>query len=205
MPFSHPSPAAAVRGRLARAPRRRAVAGLAAAGLAALLLGGCTSAPAQPPSPTPTASAAEPIFASDEEALAAAVAAYERFEVVSGDIAADGGDNSGRIEEVATERYSPQLREEFDQYRVNGLRIEGSSTVDSFRLAEHSQSAGSAEVSIYLCRDVSGVRVLDSAGADVTPEGRDARTPLTVVLVSASVDGELLVDEIELWPGEDFC
>ena len=58
----------------------RSCAALTIAGLTALLLGGCVGEPA--PTPTPSAStagAAEPIFASDEEALAAAEAAYRAY------------------------------------------------------------------------------------------------------------------------------
>ena len=64
-------------------PRRltpRVAAMLGSAGVLAVALSGCAGAPAASSTPPPTASAsAAPIFASDEEALAAAEAAYEGY------------------------------------------------------------------------------------------------------------------------------
>ena len=60
MPISRPK----------RRPLRRPGAALVAAGALALMLTGCVGAPGATPTPTPTEAA--PIFASDEEALAAA-------------------------------------------------------------------------------------------------------------------------------------
>ena len=72
---------------LIRTARGRVAASAAAGVLVALLLGGCTGTPAPTASPTPSASAAEPVFASDEEALAAAVEAYEKYRAASALIA----------------------------------------------------------------------------------------------------------------------
>ena len=66
-------------------PRRltpRVAALLGSAGVLALALSGCAGAPTPTPTPPSSASAA-PIFASDEEALAAAEAAYERYRATS--------------------------------------------------------------------------------------------------------------------------
>ena len=54
----------------------------------ALVVAGCAATPSPTAAPTPSADAADPIFASDEEALAAAVEAYERYRAVSQQIAA---------------------------------------------------------------------------------------------------------------------
>lgn len=176
---------------------------VAAAGLLALALAGCTGAPT--PTPTPTESSAEPIFASDEEALAAAVEAYQAFETISLQIAKEGGVGPERIEGTATDRYLPQLLDEFDQYRELGIRVEGQSSIDSTRLAEYTEDSDGARVALYVCRDVTGVRVLDSAGSDVTPADRDDRTPLIAFLISEPSKSHLLVDNVELWSGDDFC
>jgi hypothetical protein len=184
---------------------RRSVAALAAAGVLAVVLVGCTGTPAPSPTPAPSTSAAAPIFASDEEALAAAEEAYQMFEAVSHQIATDGGEGPQRVESIATSRFLPHLLDEFDQYREHGLRIEGESSVDSIRLAEHTEGPDGAHVSIYLCQDVSSVRVLDAAGTDVTPTDRPNRTPLIAFLIAASPENQLLVDNVELWSGDDFC
>ncbi|MGH3705479.1 MAG: hypothetical protein ACRDT9_12675 [Agromyces sp.] len=183
--------------------RSSAGVALAVAGVVALLLSGCAGA-APAPSPSPSADAADPIFASDEEALAAAVEAYEAFESVSHSIATDGGEDPDRIRPTVTDTYAVGLLEEFDQYRALGLHVVGSSSLDSFELAEFSSTADSAFVTIYVCRDVTGVQVIDEAGADVTPADRSDRTPLIADLI-AETGGELVVGGVELWPGDDFC
>ncbi|MFD5864727.1 hypothetical protein ACFWGP_07245 [Agromyces sp. NPDC127015] len=178
---------------------------LAAAGLAGVLVFGlsaCSPEPAPKPSPTPSASA-EPIFASDEEALAAAVKAYEAFEELSYTIAADGGKDPGRIEQVATPRYSEQLEAEFAQYLEAGIHADGETHLGSYELVEYDERGDRVEVSLYLCSDVTDVRVLDEAGADVTPEDRRDVTPLQAFLVGD--DEHLLVDKVDLWSGTDFC
>ncbi|UOQ88089.1 hypothetical protein MUN74_12395 [Agromyces endophyticus] len=186
---------------------RPRVSALAAAGLAGVLvlaLSACTPEPEPKPTPTATASAA-PIFASDEEALAAAVEAYEAYERVSYEIAADGGNDAARIATVTTSRYAAELEDEFAQYTDAGIRAQGDVDLDSFELVKHRETADGVEISIYVCRDVSGVRVLDANGKDVTPADRPDVTPLQAFLVSEERQSELLVDRVDLWSGADFC
>jgi len=186
-----------------RRATRRIASVAAGAGIAALLLSGCVGVPAT--TVTPSASETiEPIFASDEEALAAAEAAYRAFESVSHTIASDSGRDAERINAVATPAYVPELLDEFAKYSEIGIRAEGTAQVDSFSLVENSMTDSGATVSIYVCRDVSQVRVIDGTGADVTPPGREARTPLIAVLM-AERGKPLLVDEVDLWSGDDFC
>ncbi|MDF0512427.1 hypothetical protein PX701_02215 [Agromyces sp. H3Y2-19a] len=181
---------------------------LAAAGLAGVLVFGlsaCSPGPGPKPSPTPTASA-EPIFASDEEALAAAVKAYEAYDKVSDSIINDGGADPERIDAVVTARYAPQLRDEFVAIAEAGLRSSGVATVDSVSLVSNAERDGLATVSIYFCRDLSDARVLDKTGADVTPEGREERVPSQGFFVSDAPGSQtLLVDEVTRWSGENFC
>lgn len=187
-----------------RSAPRRIVVFSGSTGVLALALSGCIGAPDPTPTPSSPTSAA-PIFASDEEALAAAEAAYREFEEVSQSIASDSGEHPERIEAVATPTYAQQLLAEFAQYRELEIRAEGSVKLDSFSLVEQRYGDADVEVMIYLCRDVSGVRVLNATGADVTPDDRVSRTPLTASLLAEGDREDLLVDGIELWSGEDFC
>ncbi|KRC61013.1 hypothetical protein ASE14_08665 [Agromyces sp. Root81] len=191
--------------RPSRRSRRSAGAALAAVGAVALLLSGCTGgAPA--PSPSPTADASEPIFASDEEALAAAVEAYELYRVISGEIFEEGGVEPERINPVVTETFASTLREEFTALEDLGLRSVGTTVVDTTSLVNLAVVDGRAEVSIYLCRDVSGTRIFDGTGSDVTPADRPLRVPSQAFFVSSDDDVRtLLVDGVEEWSGEDFC
>ena len=60
--------------------------------LLAVLLSGCASTTEPQPTLTPTATDAAPLFASDEEALAAATEAYAAYQAVSTEIAKLSGE-----------------------------------------------------------------------------------------------------------------
>lgn len=179
--------------------------------LAAFLLAGATlmslaaCAPGgREPMPSPTAAQTdEPIFASDEEALAAAVAAYEAYLDTEQRITQSDDTDSELIRAVTTTEYADELIEQYDSIRQSSLRLEGRGKLDSARLAEHSSDGSVTFVSIYACSDVSGVRVIDQSGSDVTPQRAD-RVP---VLIEFERQGDelLLVAGSDKWPGEDFC
>lgn len=191
-------------------PRARgvALAATAAAALAcAISFSGCGASPEPTATPTPAATdAAAPIFASDEEALAAAVAAYEAYAEASDAIAADGGAEPERIDPFVTDQFAVSARQEFKALEEVKGHFEGRISYDSVSLAERTQEDGAAQVSVYLCRDVSGVRALTSDGKDITPSDRAERVPTQAAFISSESDPSvLLVDEISQWPGDDFC
>lgn len=189
--------------------RGRAGAGAGAAALAvALLLGGCTGSPepSASPSPNSTQSATEPVFESDEEALAAAVEAYEKYRAASAEISMDGGKDADRIRPFVTSDYAETVIDEFHALEEAGLRMTGTTSVDTTSLASWSQTDKSADVSIYFCRDVSGARATNAHGEDVTPRDRDERVPLQAFLVSSDQAPEILViSGVDQWTGDDFC
>ncbi|MFF2494217.1 hypothetical protein [Agromyces sp. NPDC058064] len=181
------------------------IAALAAAGALALALSACTPEAEPSPEPTPTTSAA-PIFASDEEALAAAVAAYEAYLAVVDELTQAGGENPERIRAFAETAYAAELEESLAQLRSSGNRTSGDSSADGMELIQYDETSGGAAVSVYACLDVSEVRVLDADGVDVTPIDRIERRPLQLEFVSALDDPErLLPAGTEPWPGDDFC
>ena len=171
--------------------------------VAATALAGCAPADATPPTPTPTL---EPVFASDEEALAAAIAAHEAHQNASSEISSEGGTEPERIAATVTDEYSALLIEEFVGLQERALRTEGTASFDSASLADYFASDDESEVSVYLCRDIGEVRVIDASGADVTPTARTERTPLLVHLVGSVDDPAiLLISAIEPWSGDSFC
>lgn len=184
--------------------RRRRGLALAVAGVMALALSGCVGMPASTSPPSPSKSPA-PVFASDEEALAAAEAAYLRYSELINLIAKEDNSEPERIRSVATGAYAAGIEKLFHDLSQRGLTIEGVSRVDSFRLVEAAVVDGSAEVSILVCSDVSGSRILDERGVDVTPSERPPRSALQVTMISTTNDAQhLLVDREDPWLG-DYC
>ncbi len=177
---------------------------LVVAGLTELLLSGCVGAPAPTPTAT-TSDAAEPIFASDEEALAAAVEAYEAYIAVSQQIGEDGGSDPERILAVATREYADEVVSDFESMSAQGLKVIGANSLDTTSLIEHSEEAGAAQVSIYGCVGVGTTQIVDESGNDLTPAERSNKVPLVLNFVSAEVPGVLILSGSDLWSGDDFC
>jgi hypothetical protein len=187
-------------------PRARGVVLAAAATALACLLSGCSADADPSPTADPTATEAAPIFASDEEALAAAVAAYEAYAAASNAVATDGGSNPERIAPFVTDAFYLSADEEFAALREVEGRLEGTITYDTTSVIERSQTGQLARLSIYLCRDVSQVRAISADGTDVTPADRPERVPSVADFISSQGDPSvLLVNGIEQWSGDDFC
>ena len=145
-----------------------------------------------------------PIFESDEEALAAAEAAYAEYSSVSSNILMEGGQNPDRIEPFVSPDILQNQLDGFSLYSDAGWHISGPSTFDSFVLQQHLEESDVATVVVYLCVDVSSARVLDASGTDVTPIGREDRVPLEVEVAFANSDS-WLISRTERWGGDDFC
>ncbi|CAN5255274.1 hypothetical protein BH09ACT5_BH09ACT5_10470 [soil metagenome] len=139
-----------------------------------------------------------PVFASDEEALAAAEAAYRKYTAVSDQIFHEGGNGAQRLSEVATGDLLEVELEGFEQVRKLGYRNTGETAVSAVQLQQYSPSeSGEDYVMVYLCEDVSAVDVLDSTGASVVSATRPARTFFEVSF--DYVSGALLVSRKEAW------
>ena len=189
-------------------PRRRATlraAGtLASVAALALTLTACIGAPAPSPTPTPSSSA-EPIFASDEEALAAAEAAYRAFLETSVAVTNDGGTGPERLQAVAIGSALDAERATAERFRDEGLRTAGTAkfTVNDLQAVTADDSRGTI-VTLYVCDDIRDLDLLDASGGSLVVEGRVVDIPYTVVI--EGVDAEVLrVSEKDLWTRENFC
>jgi outer membrane murein-binding lipoprotein Lpp len=182
----------------------RAALTIASVALVSLLLSGCV--PPQPvETPSPEASVT-PIFATDEEALAAATAAYAAYLTVSDQIAADGGANPERLEPFVTPDQFATASSSFAVYVEKGLRSEGASSFDSVSLTQYDESSDVVTIDVYLCLDVSQVRAVDSAGTVVTPVDRINRLPLQIGFEAKnSLPIALTLARSEPWSGVNFC
>ena len=173
---------------------------LLAAGAAAvvLTLTGCIQSTPQPTAP-PTPSAT-PVFASDEEALAAAEAAYAAYLEVSDAISADGGKDVARLMDHVTDAEFARSVEQFQAFEATGNHTEGTTAFDSTTL----QRFDDREVTVYLCLDVTAVRIVDGQGTDVTPADRPGRLPLEVTL-QIDESTHLALSASDVWDRADYC
>jgi hypothetical protein len=185
-------------------PRRMArMAAVVCAGFLLVSGAGCASAPA--PVPTSAAPTAAPIFASDEEALAAATEAYGRYQEMADQVTGDGGIDPERMAPFVSEDYFPQEVHQYDDYRDAHAHSVGNTTflVASAQRMDY-QSESRTSISLYICDDVSGINVLDESGQSLVSESRVTITPFEVSFVMNG-DGTLVVDSRDVWKRQNFC
>ena len=176
-----------------------------AACVGSLLLGaaGCTAPSTSEPAPTSNPPTVAPVFASDEEALAAATEAYAEYLSVAGKIAHEGGVDSQRMADVAVDEAF-----ETETAALTGMADAGTVGVgqvkfDSLELQE--VDSGSGAVSAYVCLDVSESDVIGASGESVVPADREERLPLQIGFVFDRDLQRLLLGRSQLWDGENFC
>lgn len=186
-------------------PMRTAPALLIAALLAGSLSGCFQSSPVVLPEPEPSVA---PIFASEEEALAAAEEAYGRYLAVLDEIFADGGKEPERLLDVATEAALDSVMPSFLSYESKGKRSIGYTAFDTASI-QSMDTTGQAEGDVVImcaCEDYSALDVVDSDGNSTVAVERVTRWPVTVSFdhVRATAD-TLIVSLVEPWTGADFC
>ncbi|HEU4720216.1 MAG TPA: hypothetical protein VFS59_02550 [Gemmatimonadaceae bacterium] len=186
-----------------RTPRR--ILALLLAGAALASLAACApAAPAVTDAPSASPRATEtPIFASDEEALAAAVAAYEHYLDAEQRIVESDDVQVESIAATTTSDFADELIAQFESLRSSSLRLSGRGQIDSERIAEFGAGKSGIYLTMYACSDVSDVRVIDASGVDVTPE-RAERVPVVIEFEGTEKD-TLLVAGSNKWSGDDFC
>lgn len=183
-------------------PIRRSAAPLAL--LAALSLAGCT---APDPEPTPTvAPTTEPLFASEEEALAAAEEAYSAYVDMADLLLSESGVDPERLRPLVGDQLYERQEAGFKQAAASGLIGTGQTNflVDRVQAVDLEASVGEQVIAAYVCRDVSGVDILDSDGNSVVSEDRVSILPVEVAWSRGSAN-ELVVSRDDVWSGENFC
>ncbi|AWB86853.1 hypothetical protein C3E77_09635 [Mycetocola zhujimingii] len=177
---------------------RAVVAGLAIAG-GAVSLFACAQPSAQP-TPTPTA-----IFASEDEALAAATDTYAKYSAAYDLSNSLGGKDMSSVAPYVTDAHLMDLGVP-GVLQENGWHTTGISTFTPASIDRFKQEGERAEVILNLCRDVSQVRIVAADGSDVTPVERSSVLPLSVTLTSANEDPrKLLVSKVESWTEDVAC
>jgi hypothetical protein len=178
---------------------------LAVAVIATLTLCGCVPpSPAVIPTAVPTAT---PIFASDADALAAAKKVFQGYVEASDAIGNDGGARPERIAPwVTPSRLTAETRE-FADFAKTGERLSGSSVLSRFELQQLSQTkSGLVRLTVYVCDDVSGSRLISPTGIDITPALRTNVIPLQVHFENATSGSQSIrVGGSDPWRGSNFC
>jgi hypothetical protein len=173
--------------------------------VAALSASACAPpAPAKPPRPSPSSTA---LFASDEEALAAAEEAYREYQHVSDAILIDGGADPERLLEVATQAQYEYEKAGYDKILAANERGVGASKFDSMKLYktdEDSAASHSPVLAVTVCDDYSDVEILDKAGNSVVSPDRPDRFPRIASFVQTE-NAKLQVASVTEWGGETFC
>ena len=171
---------------------------LLVAGAAVILMAmtGCVD-PSPPVTSSPTPSPT-PVYASEEEALAAAEAAYAAYTEMSDQIFHDGGKDADRLAGVSTGDLLKVELEGFRQVAQLGYRSTGQTTFSALELQQLAPTeSGEGYVTVYLCEDVSATDVLDASGASVVSNDRPPRTRFEVSF--DYVGGTLLASRKEAW------
>lgn len=187
--------------------RRRPLRELSACSLAllvALMLGACTQ---PPPKPIPSASStAEPVFASDAEALAAAEEAYGLYYETWNTIARDGGVNPQRIVPFTSASFSDSAVSGLERFEEEAVRASGDTVPYGMKVQSVAYDSTVPRVVVYVCLDYSDARLINSSGTDVTPTDRLELNPISAEFIGSKGDpATLVLDRNDKWPGQTFC
>lgn len=172
------------RGRVTPVSVRRALSVLSASALVIAGLVGCTPAPEPEPEPTKTE-----LFASDEEAFAAAEETYTDYtEAVN---AADLSSPES-IEPVYALLVNPARaasKENYTTYHAEGITRVGDTRFDSFTPVSYEDGV----ITIRVCVDVSDVELVNEQGDSVVPADRVDRQPLEIEMVGGNSPTGLVI------------
>ncbi|MBN9607395.1 MAG: hypothetical protein J0G30_12370 [Actinomycetales bacterium] len=177
---------------------RRSVATLVVASAVALLATACVPGTNPTPSPTPTVQPT-PLFATEEEALAAARDAYSRYLEVAAEVVNEGGRQPENLEEVLTGTQLELETQAANDLASAGAYIEGSARLVSMDV----QSFDNTTVQTYACVDYSEL-VLHRANGSV--ESLAVGDPVVPLELGFRVVAEtLLLASQSNWDGASFC
>lgn len=171
---------------------------LAALVATALTLAGCVPGAEPAPTPSPTATATA-VFASEEEALAAADRVFQDYIAAILTIAAESGSNPDRLSPLVTDELLADEIAGLASYRENGWT--GAGTINA-SLSLQQADLARGNVSAYVCLDYSQYDVLDTNGTSVVPASRPDKAEIVANFVW---DGRLRMSGQRAWDGGGVC
>lgn len=159
--------------------------GALSAGLLALgMLAGCTPEPE--PKPTETA-----LFASDEEAFAAAEETYRAYLEATDEIDLSDPDTFKSTFDWLSGEAEANERKTLSNMHAQNITKTGTTSYVSFTPHAFDEVAGTVKAS--LCLDVSQVDLQDATGASVVPPDRPSLQPLSVIFTGGDTATGLTV------------
>jgi hypothetical protein len=177
--------------------------------LAALALAGCSPAalqtdgsasPTLDPTAFPIASetpAAPAIFGTDDDALAAAQAAFQRFLDTTNAIEADGGSGTTALASVVSGDLLTQMTASYAEMESAGVHSVGATTFDGATFTSRAMDGAVEAVTIGACIDSTDTRIVDASGATQNSPDSRARVPFEV---EVSATGPTAVTVVNLSP-----
>ncbi len=170
--------------------------------MAAAALAACSPEdPVVPPDPLPSST---PVFASEEEALAAAEALYGRYQKAADQVGAAGWKEPSVLTELVRGQVMTDELSSAQSFSELGYTQVGTTSYDSFTLQQvRDQGPGTVFITAYLCVDVSAVDVLDRDGHSIVSPSRPDRQALEIDI--DDVDDVLKISRSEAWSGQSFC
>lgn len=168
----------------------------------AFALGGCSPEAAVPSAP-PSAEA-EPLFASDEEALAAAEAAYAEYLAVSNEILESGGVGEEELRPLVSDQVFEDESASYAERRAKNWRSVGSTELVSTKLQQSSETASGAEVIAFVCVSYLDVDVVGPDDVSVVNPDRPPYVTFEAV-VSFDSEGKWRLERNEFWEASESC
>ncbi len=159
------------------------------------LLAACTPEPE--PKPTKTA-----LFASEEEAFAAAEETYQEYLNALNRVDLSDPETFEEVYEWTSGDASAAIRETLTAMRAQNLRMTGETVMAASTLL--SSDIETAEVELHVCADVSNTDVLDAEGESVIPADRASVQSLRVTFAVGDTKSGLLITDTT-GDGERTC
>jgi hypothetical protein len=161
----------------------------------------CTGDEGPPLSPMPVPSGT-PVYASEEEALAAAEEVYGRYLEAENALGQGGWNDVSLVEPFVTGDALEDEAATAADFSSKGYVQEGSIRLASITL-QQADFSSRADISTYICLDLSLAKVLDSSGNPLETDGRPDLFPLEVGFGDG--DGALKIYRSDPWSGTTFC
>ena len=170
--------------------------------VAALSVSACAPpSPAKPPKPSPSSTA---LFATDEEALAAAEEAYREYLSVVDNVLQSGGSDPADLKMVAAGPALDQALSDASEFASLGYRTIGTTGLNAIVLQRVGVTTERAIVDAYVCEDASRLDLVDKEGRSLVSDDRPPLTPFQVTFGSEGKRGLVLTNRAA-WDGEGIC